>query len=97
MSEESLLRAMASNYGDGPHQWDYLDKEACLRAADEIRDLKRMINGLPPLAAPAIQIKCETRDGVLVGTTSLPVVRVDIEDDGSYTAVTDYWPIRERT
>lgn len=97
MSEEALLRAMAQNYGNGPHQWDHLDKEACIRAADEIRDLKRVIAGLDPFPAPVIQIKCETRDGVLVGTTSLPVVRVDIEDDGSYTVVTDYWPIRERT
>ena len=38
-TEEYTLRAMASNYGDGPHSWDFLDKEACQRAADEIRGL----------------------------------------------------------
>lgn len=32
-SQESLLRAMARNYGDGPHQWDKLDRIACERAA----------------------------------------------------------------
>ncbi len=40
MSSESLLRAMARNYGDGPHQWDRLDKEACQNAADEIARLR---------------------------------------------------------
>ena len=41
---------------------------------------------------PTVNIKCEYRDGIVTGTTSLRVVRVEAEDDGSFTAVTDHWP-----
>lgn len=43
-TSEYLLRAMAQNYGDGPHLWDFLDKEACIRAADEIRALRKALS-----------------------------------------------------
>lgn len=33
----SKLEAMVRNYGDGPHQWDHLDKEVCAKAASIIR------------------------------------------------------------
>lgn len=39
-----------------------------------------------------IHIKCETTDGQVTGTTSLNVIRVEDNDDGSLTAVTDHWP-----
>ena len=42
---------------------------------------------------PKLNIRCETTDGMLTGTTYLNVVRVEPEDDGSFTAVTDHWPI----
>ncbi len=41
---------------------------------------------------PGINIKCETNDGMGMGTTNLNVIRVEKEDDGSFTAVTDHWP-----
>lgn len=42
---------------------------------------------------PVLNIRCESvsPDGVK-GSTYLPVVRVEAEDDGSFTAVTNYWP-----
>jgi len=46
------------------------------------------------MRAPAINIKCETKGPNATGTTTLNVVRVEQQDDGSYTAVTDYWPER---
>lgn len=46
----------------------------------------------PAAMMPSLNIRCETaRDG-LIGSTRLHVVRVEPEDDGSFTAVTDYWP-----
>lgn len=39
-----------------------------------------------------INIKCETECDGLKATTILPVVRVEEEGDGSFTAVTSYWP-----
>lgn len=39
MTQEFTLRAMANNYANG-HQWDKLDGEACIKAADEIASLK---------------------------------------------------------
>lgn len=42
---------------------------------------------------PVIHIKCEVKTEYgWTGTTSLPVERVELEDDGTYTAVTNYWP-----
>lgn len=38
-TQEFTLRAMAENYTDG-HQWDHLDSEACIKAADEIKLLR---------------------------------------------------------
>lgn len=41
---------------------------------------------------PRINIKCVTDVGGMCGSTILHVIRVEKEDDGSFTAVTDYWP-----
>ena len=41
---------------------------------------------------PIVHINCETKSNGLIGSTSLPVIRVELNDDGSYTAVTNYWP-----
>lgn len=49
----------------------------------------------PAPAAPVIprlNIRCETTNGHVTGSTYLNVVRVEAEDDGSFTAVTDHWP-----
>lgn len=43
-------------------------------------------------SAPVIHIKCETTSHLVVGCTSLNVIRVEGNDDGSWTAVTDHWP-----
>lgn len=41
---------------------------------------------------PVLHITCETRSNGIIGSTDLPVIRVGANDDGSFTAVTDYWP-----
>lgn len=41
---------------------------------------------------PTINVRLETVSPDLTGTTHLNVVRVEQEDDGSFTAVSDYWP-----
>jgi hypothetical protein len=46
----------------------------------------------PAHELPKLNIRCETRDGLVHGTTRPNVIRVEQEDDGSYTAVTDHWP-----
>lgn len=45
-TQEFTLRAMAQNYGDGPHLWDHLDREACEKAADEIAGYRAGIKRL---------------------------------------------------
>jgi chromosome segregation ATPase len=45
-----------------------------------------------PRAIPRLNIKLEYRGGGISGTRSLDVIRVEAEDDGSFTAVSDYWP-----
>ena len=47
----------------------------------------------PEAGEPVIRILCETTSDGVIGTTSLNVVRVEREDDGSFTAVTDHWPV----
>lgn len=47
---------------------------------------------VPAGPLPTINIRCETVSDGITGTTSLPVVRVETEDDGSLTAVTDHRP-----
>lgn len=47
-------------------------------------------------SVPTINIKCETRSNEVIGTATLNVLRVEAEDDGSFTAVTDHWPTAPR-
>lgn len=42
-TEEFVLRAMARNYTNG-HAWDHLDEKVCIKAADEIRDLRALLS-----------------------------------------------------
>ncbi len=41
-TQEFILRAMASNYANG-NLWDSLDRETCIKAADEIKDLRAQL------------------------------------------------------
>lgn len=43
MTQEFTLRAMAKNYAGG-HSWDHLDGEACVKAADEIAQLREALS-----------------------------------------------------
>ena len=45
-----------------------------------------------PYERPTIRAEFETTDGDMVGRTSAPIKRVELEDDDSYTVVIDYWP-----
>jgi hypothetical protein len=40
-TQEYVLRAMANNYADG-NSWDHLDRETCIKAADEIKMLRAL-------------------------------------------------------
>lgn len=44
---------------------------------------------------PVVHIICECKADGVIGSTSLNVVRVERQDDGSLTAVTDHWPDRQ--
>ena len=61
-------------------------------AADKIDALEAELALLREGQEPVVYIKCETESDKVVGTTSLNVVRVERNDDGSLTAVTDHWP-----
>lgn len=53
--------------------------------------------GLKTPSVPKINIRCETEAGPIMGTTYLEVIRVEAESDGSFTAVTNHWPVDGRT
>lgn len=59
---------------------------------DVDRATDAIIAALAASSHPKINIRCETTDGEVSGSTGLNVLRVEREDDGSFTAVTDYWP-----
>ena len=61
-----------------------------IEQATELRD--KLAKVCPP---PKVNIRCEVKcDDGAIGSTTLDVIRVEQEDDGSYTAVTDHWPRR---
>lgn len=68
-------------------------KDYVYRAAEKLLALAEKQAG--PVAAqgvaPEVRIRCETESGGLKGSTYLNVIRVEVEDDGSLTAVTDHW------
>ena len=67
--------------------WDIL---AAIQA--NVADPRSLPSPAGGSSLPRINIRCECHDGKIRGTTYLKVVRVEQEDDGSFTAVTDHWP-----
>ena len=49
-------------------------------------------DGPPPVMPTKFNIICETKHNGITGSCYLPVIRSNIEDDGSVTVVTPYWP-----
>lgn len=68
------------------------------KVATEIEDqyilakVLEILRSNPSKETPRINAMFETRSDCAVGTTSVPVNRVELQDDGSFTAVLDYWP-----
>lgn len=83
LSGEALKQFAESKY---PGRHDALS----LAEGDTARGAYALLSAAP--AQPVLNIRCETTEGQATGTTSLPVIRVEAEDDGSFTAVTSYWP-----
>lgn len=67
------------------------ERAANARLTEELEYLRRRNQRLEE-RTPKVNIRCETVCGDVTGTTTLDVVRVEREDDGSFTAVTDHWP-----
>ena len=90
--EHKLTELEAASVPDG---WKLVPVEPTLStlvAADKIDALEAELALLREGQEPVVYIKCETESDKVVGTTSLNVVRVERNDDGSLTAVTDHWP-----
>lgn len=91
---------LAIIHGDGGHyRAEHGTEKAAADAIPKVYALMQklakqpaeLVQGQP--ATPILNIRCESvvPNGVK-GSTYLPVVRVEAEDDGSFTAVTNYWP-----
>lgn len=72
---------------------EYLpDSVSYLRPRDYAKRVEAIANAaLRTPSVPKLNIRCETEDQI--GATYLDVVRVEAEDDGSFTAVTNHWPV----
>lgn len=55
----------------------------------EVMKLRKLVK-----ITPVVNVMCETVDTGVTGTTRLDVKRVELQDDGSFTAVVDHWPHR---
>lgn len=72
---------------------DHLDGHAYSVALSIAESISAAALREQPEIPPRINIKCEAVfDGGIGATTSLNVLRVEREDDDSFTAVTDHWP-----
>lgn len=56
-----------------------------------VKELSRALSAQAAQGEPKVNIKAETCSNGVTGTTYLNVVRIEVEDDGSLTAVTDAW------
>lgn len=59
---------------------------------DTLRNIfDAMLSAAP--TPPSINAQFEVVEGGITGSTDAPVKRVELQDDGSYTVIIDYWPI----
>lgn len=73
------------------HPWRELTGDKLVLAmAYEIIRLRELSD-----KTPNIHIECEVRSDGIIGSTWLNVIRVEKNDDDSFTAVTDFWPNTE--
>ncbi len=84
------LTPVEEYYEFRPTEWGHWKFDINGNLTDEVVGGTPTVPDTPPL--PKINIRCETKSSGIIGTTYLDVVRVEQEDDGSYTAVTDFWP-----
>ena len=79
--------------GSGDVELELLYGYNIILTPEEVLSLiEKLESRLPVPYTPAVHIKCEIHSDGIIGSTDLNVIRVEKEDDGSYTAVTDYWP-----
>lgn len=99
MSEERTLRFeipledgkyLIRFYSDGTFYALRYDQPWRALAGDKL--MLALCHEIERLQTPKINIRCETKSDWLIGTTTLNVIRVEREDDGSFTAVTNHWP-----
>lgn len=96
MTDRAELIARLENIAAGMAQCDWGTDVDMVKEAIAILEAKpEPVKPAPKL--PRLNIRCETSLNMpdlppAKGTTNLNVIRVEVEDDESYTAVTDYWP-----
>lgn len=78
-TEEGLLRALAQNYGEGPHRLVRVDRDACLRAADEIKALREALYTKPqqPRQEVVDAVLAMVRDEIKRATAKFPTWPTD--------------------
>ncbi len=93
MAAEAERDELGIQVFEGKLQWNCVattigangdDVDDVFSKAKELSDLWAM--------TPRVNIKCVIEGDGIGGSTDLRVLRVEREDDGSYTAVTDFWP-----
>lgn len=88
------LADLLSWFDGGPSSYGpWIIKAGEYGADDAVRAACEALAAAPAAPViPRLNIRCETTDGHVTGSTYLNVIRVEAEDDGSFTAVTDHWP-----
>jgi hypothetical protein len=63
--------------------------------ASVLRRMLAIIDAHPAPAEPKVAASFYTEDAELIGTTSAPIKKVEVEDDGSIHVFIDHWPQAE--
>lgn len=82
------LTALAAKVSEmeAENEWLWERVDELDKALDELADDDE------PAGEIVIDAEFEYEDGIVIGTTSAPVKRVEQQDDGTFTVVIDYWP-----
>lgn len=90
--QQRLSWSVIDSEGRPAHKPEGMDDLLCLLICHKIGTFKIVAGEPLPVILPKLNIRCEYKGDGIGASTYLNVIRVEQEDDASFTAVTDHWP-----
>ena len=92
LAQDELVQTGDETYGVMDIEWQPTNEFQIGKPAWSVGGFNVWRRPAPCSALPRLNVRCECHEGIIHGSTYLNVIRVEEEDDGSFTAVTDHWP-----